>query len=102
MSDRYGNIKTLKNREGRRYFTNPIYPDIPLSEDDIYIFSSGGDRYDVLAKEFYGDPTLWWIIASANPTTKRDSLIPQLGIQLRIPANKDQIISLYESLNRER
>ena len=28
-----------------------------------------GDRLDRLAKEFYDDPRLWWVIAEANPET---------------------------------
>lgn len=44
------------------------------------------DRLDNLANQYYGDPTQWWIIASANPDTVGidwTSLTP--GTIIRIP-----------------
>jgi nucleoid-associated protein YgaU len=32
---------------------------------ETYVFQEG-DRLDVLAGKFYGDSTLWWIIAAAS------------------------------------
>jgi len=102
MSDRYNTVKKFRTNTGRRHYSNPIYPEIPVSEDDIYIITSLGDRYDVLAQEFYGESELWWILPISNPGSRRDSLIPYPGQQLRIPSNKEQIISLFESENRDR
>lgn len=96
--NRYKNIKRFKKSDGKEYITNPIYPTIPPSVDDFYILASEGDRYDTLALDFYGDSKLWWIIASANIMTKA-SLAVQPGIQIRIPANKDRAITLYEQVN---
>ena len=48
MPDRYSNIKEFKTDRGVRYKTNAIYPSIPLSDTDIYILATGGDRYDIL------------------------------------------------------
>ena len=43
-----------------------------------------GDRIDNIAYQYYGDPTLWWRIADANPSMMWfDDLTP--GIVLRIP-----------------
>lgn len=80
---------------------NPIYPDIPVSEDDIYIKTTGGDRYDTLAQQFYNDSSLWWIIASAN-NSERASLVVKPGVQLRIPADKQAVIQLFNSVNANR
>jgi hypothetical protein len=44
---------------------------------------------------------LWWIIAMAN-TSERASLIVEPGVQLRIPANKENILQLYRSINKSR
>lgn len=99
--ERYRNLKTFKDRANRTYISNPIYPSIPPSLDDFYIITSIGDRYDSLAKQFYKDETLWWIIASANNSQKA-SLVVEPGVQLRIPGNKEQAVELFETLNKIR
>jgi hypothetical protein len=101
MPDRFRNIELLKQESGRRYYKNVIYPDIPATEDDTYIITTGGDRYDTLALQFYGDSTLWWVIASAN-NSKKDGLIVEQGIQLRIPADAAKVRSLFNELNSKR
>ena len=98
---RYRNTKILTNDDGRRYYTNPIYPEIPVSEDDIYVITTGIDRYDTLAQRFYQDSRLWWIIASAN-NSKTDSLVVEQGIQLRIPTQPSVAIDLYNLVNEKR
>lgn len=101
MANRYRDIKRSRTSDQIQYVTNVIYPEIPLSEEDYYVISTGGDRYDTLAQQFYSDNTLWWIIASAN-NSERGSLAVQPGVQLRIPANKDRILQLYNQVNRTR
>jgi hypothetical protein len=101
MANRYENIQTVKSVNNRNYKHNVIYPEIAPSPDDFYVITSVGDRYDILAKQFYNDHTLWWIIASANNAQKA-SLIPTPGIQIRIPGNKDQVIQLYNRINKIR
>lgn len=99
--NRYINIDRVTSEEGKQYRSNPIYPSIPPSAEDFYILSSVGDRYDTLALKFYGDPRLWWIIASANNFNKA-SLVVEPGIQLRIPSNSTQAIEQFNSLNSTR
>lgn len=101
MRSRYLNTEIDKSSEGRQYKRNVIYPEIPLSEDDDYIIAQAGDRYDLLARDFYNDQSLWWIIASLD-TTFNGSLNVKPGVQLRIPNNKESILLLYEELNRNR
>jgi len=101
MGVRYQNIEKLKTEEGRPYYRNAIYPEIPISEDDIYIITTGGDRYDTLAQQFYGDSTLWWVIASAN-TSKTDSLVTKPGVQLRIPNDPQSAVNLFNTVNENR
>ena len=93
MPDRFQNIDIFLTKENVRYYTNPIYPEIPLHEDDIYVITAGGDRYDTLAQQFYGNSSYWWIIASAN-VSKTDSLSVQPGVQLRIPHEPGTAINL--------
>ena len=101
MANRDKNTKQLKTSEGRRYLINSVYPDIPVTEDDIYIITTGGDRYDTLALQFYADSSLWWVIAAAN-TSKKDSIMVKPGVQLRIPADGPSVVALFEDLNRKR
>ena len=101
MPDRYIENKTLTSEGGRKYKINSIYPDIPATANDTYIITTGGDRYDTLAVEFYKDSSLWWVIAAANNSNK-DSLAVEPGIQLRIPANPSAVVSEYNRFNNAR
>jgi hypothetical protein len=99
MSSRYQNIEVVKNKQlGSRFYTNNIYPDIPYSNEDSYVITTLGDRLDLIAFDFYGDTSLWWIIASAN-ALPGDSLYLEPGLQLRIPVNLSSILNNYKSIN---
>jgi len=82
-----------------RYRSSTRYPDIPLTENDVFLYTIRGDRLDNLAYQFYNDPTLWWVLSVANPDLPNDSLYPTLGFQLRIPINIAQILNDFEQLN---
>jgi len=99
MSNRYQSINITKNVDGKRYYVNNLYPEIPPTENDIYIIAVQEDRYDLLATEYYGDKTLWWIIPAAN-NLACDSLYPPAGIQLRIPVDLESIQKSYRDLNQ--
>ncbi len=66
MASRYRNSETQKLKDGRNVYRSKIYPNIPPSDKDIYVVTQTGDRLDTLANQFYGESSLWWIIASAN------------------------------------
>lgn len=101
--NRYRNILITKNKLGKRYIKNPIYPLIEETLDDIYVQTEYGDRVDVLAHQFYNDASLWWIITTANPgKIRRDSYVCTPGLQIRIPLDPSPIISKYEKINRNR
>mgnify|MGYP003630627893 FL=1 len=101
MPNRYRNISKRKSLDGKVYRGTTIYPEVPLDENDIYVVASYGDRYDILAHEFYKDSQLWWIIASANNYYK-GSLSITPGVQLRIPSNKDRVLENFENVNNTR
>ena len=102
MNYRYQNIEIKKNSQrGDQFYSNNIYPDIPLSNDDSYVIAVLGDRLDLLALDFYGDTSFWWVIASAN-ALPGDSLYVQPGMQLRIPADLSLVINDYKLLNATR
>ena len=97
-------LKTINNNLRNRGLTysNPSkYPLAPLSDSDIYAVSEFGDRLESLAFQFYGDVTLYWIIAIANPNIiPFDSLFIPIGSQIRIPQDISPIIDSYNELNR--
>lgn len=97
---RYTDIGQKRNLQGTRYYRTNIYPDIPRSMSDTYVISQSGDRYDILALQYYSDPSLWWVIAKANfPYINGGCSIPE-GIQLRIPGDINRIISEYNRANQ--
>jgi|TARA_R100001460_G_scaffold20303_1_gene42107 hypothetical protein len=101
MARRYEDIQTQKTLSGKIGYLQTIYPSVNLSNEDFYIISRDQDRMDLLAQDFYGDPTLWWVIAMANDLD-RDSVFPPLGFQLRIPNNVNAALDEFESLNKNR
>jgi hypothetical protein len=93
--NRYQDIKILKNLQGRDYYATVRYPEIPLSESDVYVITTDGDRFDTLAQQYYQDSSLWWIISIANTDLKQNSLFIPVGTQLRIPTNLTSILDSY-------
>jgi nucleoid-associated protein YgaU len=94
-------ITGTKVAEGKEIRPTVVYPEVPASEQDYYVITTTGDRFDILAKQFYNNQTYWWVIASANPNVRRDSLYIEPGLQLRIPPLAT-ILESYEQLNRTR
>lgn len=95
----YSNVKVLKDVfTGRRYYENVKYPQIPLSEFDIYIETVFGDRLDVIADDYYGNTGDYWIIAAANGLIG-DSLSVPPGTQLRIPTDVASVKAAFNKLN---
>ena len=88
--NRYADIEILKTTnndlrtQGTRYIVNTKYPTVSLNENDIYVITEWGDRFESLAFRFYGDSTLWWFIARVNNLTTNN--IPA-GTSLRIPVS---------------
>ena len=96
---RYTTTTVLKNQTVKQYYRRVVYPTIPRSNQDLYVFTTDDDRYDLLADQYYKDATLWWVISLANPQTTNASLIPGGGLQIRIPFPIQDIITEYNALN---
>ncbi len=97
--NRYQNIPIIKNSQGIRYYRDSKYPRIPISINDIYVVTTIGDRFDLLANQYYRDPSLWWIISIANENLPQNSLYIPVGSQIRIPSNPSSVINSYVQLN---
>ena len=100
--NRYTNSTIDQTQQGQPYFKQKFYPNIPLSENDVYVITTVGDRLDSLANSYYNDSTLWWIIAAANNNATKGALYPTPGTQLRIPTNLNAVLSLFNQFNKAR
>jgi len=103
---RYSQIPTTKiqlENTSPVVYKNAKYPPIPLGNQDIYVYTTRGDRYDLLAQTYYGNSEYWWIINRANPSQDADSLLPNPGSQIRIPSpgRINTILADYELLNQD-
>lgn len=91
-------VAKIKKVDEKQVHETVGYPEIKKSENDIYIISVNGDRFDLLAHKYYNDPSLWWIIAKANNIYGGSfSITP--GIQIRIPNDPDLVIQDYINFN---
>jgi hypothetical protein len=96
---RYRSSKILKTSTGVQYQSSTIYPKIKANDNDLYVISEAGDRLDILANKYYKDPSMWWIIATANNLNDANFYV-EPGIQLRIPTNINRILSDLEKINK--
>jgi len=76
------------------------YPKIEFKDSDIIHVTRFDDSYMSLANEFYGDQSLWWIIARANRTFK-GTIKFEPGTNLIIPTEIEEIIDRLDVLNKE-
>jgi phage tail protein X len=97
--NRYINIPQTKIK-GKLVYKTVRYPEVPLSSEDIYVYTQQGDRFDVLAKQYYQDSSLWWVIAIGNPQITLGSLLIPSGLQLRIPAFPTNVVNAYNTINK--
>ena len=97
--NRYQNIPKTKI-DGKLVYVTSRYPEVPITSDDIYVYTVQGDRFDVLALQYYKDSSLWWIIsiANANKLPQNSLVIPE-GLQIRIPAFYAGIINAFNRIN---
>ena len=97
---RYSNTKIKRKQGGDRVYSYTLYPKIPIKNSDVFITPTYGDRLDVLANEYYGDPSLWWIIAQANGIKGFTALYSKNWEgQLRIPTQIQDILGELQSIN---
>jgi hypothetical protein len=91
---RYRNNEVKKTFDGKEVYRTRIHPNIPLSDNDVYVMTETGDRLDTLAYEYYENSSLWWIIAAANNIHNAPMGLED-GTILRIPQNYIQIQNIF-------
>ncbi len=95
---RYDFTSMKLNKDGKRVFKPTIYPKIPIRDSDIFIYPKFGDRLDNLAFKYYGDVSLWWIIAKANNLDAAHIGL-EVDNQIRIPINIQSILSKLKEIS---
>ena len=96
--NRYEKTKFKFDKTGLRVYTTTYYPEIPIENSDTIIITKLGDSLDNLAYKYYGDTTLWWIIAKANGIRGKVGLSPSTA--LRIPGDIRGILERFDDINR--
>lgn len=101
MANRYQDIHTIV-REGKQLKGTAIFTAPAESSNDIYVISTIGDRFDLLAQQYYNDVKLWYIIAAANPAVRKDTLSVEPGLQIRIPFPLTSVLNHIKEVNNIR
>tara|TARA_Y100001938_G_scaffold149963_1_gene238940 strand:- start:3789 stop:4130 length:342 start_codon:yes stop_codon:yes gene_type:complete len=100
-SDAYQDSEIFENRGIKRLYqySTPKFQRFTKEEYDSVSYEThiwkNGDRYWKLANTYYGDPTLWWVIAKWNfkPTESHVSE----GEEIRIPTNLQEALELIRA-----
>tara|TARA_B100000795_G_scaffold70421_1_gene49346 strand:- start:11 stop:310 length:300 start_codon:yes stop_codon:yes gene_type:complete len=95
---RYSTTRQKLDKSGVIVYGTTYYPQIPLEDSDKFVFSKDGDRLDTLAYRYYGDTTLWWVIAKANGI--KGKVAAPVDELLRIPGNITVILENFRKINR--
>jgi nucleoid-associated protein YgaU len=99
MASRYTYTNIIRESDtNKSYMESTIYPKIKADDNDFYVISEAGDRLDILAKKYYNNPALWWVIAVANNLNDANFFVEE-GMQLRIPNDTAKILNLLKKVN---
>jgi len=84
---RYNNLKIKKDKNNISYYETTIPKYNKDSNEDIRVVTEIGDRLDLIADQFYGDSSLWYVIADAN---NLNLINVPAGLKLRIPPKPNE------------
>lgn len=85
---RYDNLNTILKTGKGQVYDSALLQHVEPTDTDIVVITAMGDRLDLLANEYYGDSSMWWVIASKNNLTEIDLTLSE-GIVLRIPSSAE-------------
>jgi hypothetical protein len=67
-----------------RYTKRRLLPPLDEQETEDHVVGAG-ERPDLLAQRYFGDPSQWWRIADANPVLDPDELTDEAGHVIAVP-----------------
>lgn len=95
-TSRYQILRVVVNGDSR-YLETYNQKTIPESDEDTYhivSFTEEG-RLDLIANDYYGSPSYWWVLAIANNLI--DPFDFKQGVMMRIPP-MSSVTSIYSEL----
>ena len=95
--NRYKKTEIKLDKDGKRVYGTTYYPTIPIENTDKFVVTTLDNRLDSLANQYYGDVSLWWVIAKANGIKGKTVL--KAGELLRIPGEIPKILEQFDDLN---
>ena len=101
---RYSNTKMTrksllpKQKKNVLSYETTLYQRIHETNGDLHVISTEGDRLDNLAHKYYGDVSLWWIIAKANNLDEAHIGL-EVDKQIRIPINISFITNILKDMS---
>jgi hypothetical protein len=90
--------KKIDPKKKQKVLKPTIYPKIPVRDSDVFIYPKALERCEHIAWRFYGDQSLWWVIAQANNIFD-GSIYLNSDKQIRVPQNIGSILIDLESEN---
>ena len=92
---RYIDTNVILTDDNKPRFTSTFYPEISKLTDDTYIIANTETRLDLLARDYYGDVGLYWIIGVCNSI--EGTIFMEPGTQICIP-NRDRLPGILSSV----
>lgn len=97
---RYKELSSLIKEDGKKRYSTARYPFLPYKDTDVYIIGRSRERLDLLAYNYYNDPSLWWVIAEANNIAKGTLSVPvNKRIRIPYPVSTVELNQLIKELN---
>lgn len=90
---RYRDCIIYQDGETQFFGARPRLDATPQPDDRFHLVVEG-DRIDLLAHRYLGDPTLWWVLCDYNDIAFPLDLT--VGATLRIPSLERVMISLLD------
>ncbi|MGW1748631.1 hypothetical protein ACWCRD_24085 [Streptomyces sp. NPDC002092] len=77
-------IHVQKDGTEVRYTKRRLLPPLDAQETQEHVVGAG-ERPDLLAQRYFGDPSRWWRIADANPVLDPRELTDEAGRVIDVP-----------------
>lgn len=91
-------IRTKRRPDNKQQYQSMVIPNFEQRSDDIVIQIDDYTRLDVIANDYFGDSTLWWVLTAYN-NLSGDSLYTTGLKYLRIPSDINIVYNKIKEVN---